>query len=117
MSRQPQRDWRTELGRHEARAAHEVFGDQMSLFRLLLRVITLPFWLPFYLLKVIKRRRELRAFVSAKAENRFVNESLSRDIALAWVEEHPQEYPYGEYDPGFRKLHLNVKGMIERNMR
>ena len=117
MSRQPQRDWRTELDRQEARAAHEVFGDQMSLFRLLFRVITLPFWLPFYLLKVIKRRRELRTFVSAKAENRFVNESLSREIALAWVEEHPQEYPYGEYDPGFPKFRRRVKGMVERNRR
>ncbi len=117
MSRQPQRDWRSELGRHEARAAHEVFSDQMSLFRLLLRVITLPFWLPFYLLKVIRRRRELRTFVSEKVRNRLVNESLSREIAIAWVGEHPQEYPYGEYDPGFRKLHLNVKGMIERNRR
>jgi hypothetical protein len=117
MSREPHRDWRSELGRHEARAAHEVFGDQMSLFRLLLRVITLPFWLPFKLLKVIRRRRELRTFVSEKVRNRLVNESLSREIALAWVEEHPQEYFYGEYDPGFRKLHLNVKGMIERNRR
>ena len=117
MSKQPHHDRRSELDRHWARVTHEVFGDQMSLFILLLRVITLPLWLPFYLLKVIRRRRELRIFVSGKARNRLVNESLIHEIALAWVEEHPQEYPYGEYDPGFRKFRLRVKGMIERDRR
>ena len=102
MSRQPRGDWRAEVGRHEGRAAREAFGDQMSLFRLLLRVITLPFWLPFYLLGVINQRRAVKAFVIDRARNRLVNDELIHEITLAWVEGDPETYPLGEYDPAFR---------------
>ena len=114
MSREPRRDWRAEIGRHEGRAAHEAFGDQMSLLRILVRVVLLPFWLPFYILGVIKKRREIKAFVIDRARNRLVNDDLIREITLAWVEGHPDEYPLGEYDPEFRKLSRRFRGMIER---
>ena len=117
MSRELYHDWRSELARHEGRASLEEVSAQAFIFGLLFRVITLPFWLPFKLLKVTRRRRELRTFVSEKARNRLVNESLIHEIALAWVEENPQEFPYGEYDPGFRKFRLRVKKMIERDRR
>ena len=113
MSRQPRGDWRAEVGRHEGRAAREAFGDQMSLFRLLLRVITLPFWLPFYLLGVINQRRAVKAFVIDRARNSLVNDELIHEITLAWVEGDPETYPLGEYDPAFRKLSRRFKGIIQ----
>ena len=113
MSREPRGDWRAEVGRHEGRAAREAFGDQMSLFRLLLRVIFLPFWLPFYLLGVMNQRRAAKAFVIGKARNRLVNDELIHEITLAWVEGHPETYPLGEYDPAFRKLSRRFKGIIQ----
>ena len=113
MSREPQRDWRAEIGRHEGRVAHEVFGDQMSLLRLLLRLITLPVWLPFYLYGVAKRRRETKVFVLERARNRFVDDALVNEIALAWAESHPDEYPLGEYDPGLGKLRQRFRRIIE----
>ena len=113
MSREPRGDWRAEVGRHEGRAAREAFGDQMSLFRLLLRVIFLPFWLPFYLLGVMNQRRAVKAFVIGKARNRLVNDELIHEITLAWVEGHPETYPLGEYDPAFRKLNRRFKGIIQ----
>ncbi len=117
MSREPQRDWRAEVGRHEGRAAHEVFGDQMSLIRLLLRLITLPIWLPFYLYGVAKRRRVTKEFVLERARNRLVDASLINEIALAWAEAHPEEYPLGEYDPGLGKLRSRFRRIIERDRR
>ena len=117
MSREPYHDWRSELARHDGRASLEEVSAQAFIFRLLFRVITLPFWLPFKLLKVIRRRKELSTFVLSNARNRLVNDSLIHEIALAWVEENPQEFPYGEYDPGFRKFRLRVKKMVERERR
>ena len=42
MSRQPDRDWRSELARHDVRASHENLSTQVSIFRFILRVIFLP---------------------------------------------------------------------------
>ena len=117
MSREPRRDWRAEIGRHEGRAAHEAFGDQMSLLRLLVRVILLPFWLPFYIFGVIKKRREIKAFVLERARNRLVSDLLVNEIAVAWAEANPDEYPLGEYDPGLAKLRPRFRRVIEGERR
>ena len=117
MSREPRRDWRAEIGRHEGRAAHEAFGDQMSLLRLLVRVILLPLWLPFYIFGVIKKRREIKAFVLERARNRLVSDLLVNEIAVAWAEANPDEYPLGEYDPGLAKLRPRFRRIIEGERR
>ena len=117
MSREPRRDWRAEIGRHEGRAAHEAFGDQMSLLRLLVRVVLLPFWLPFYILGVINKRREIKAFVLERARNRLVSDLLVNEIAVEWAEAHPDEYPLGEYDPGLAKLRPRFRRIIEGERR
>ena len=117
MSREPRRDWRAEIGRHEGRAAHEAFGDQTSLLRILVRVVLLPFWLPFYLLGVIKKRREIKAFVLERARNRLVSDLLVNEIAVAWAEANPDEYPLGEYDPGLAKLRPRFRRVIEGERR
>ncbi len=117
MSRQPDRDWRSELARHDVRASHENVNTQISIFRFILRVIFLPVWLPFYLYGVAKRRRVTREFVLERAKNRLIDASLIDEIALAWAEAHPDDYPLGEYDPGLGKLRRQFKRIIESDRR
>ena len=118
MSREPQRDSRAEMvGLYEGRATHELIGDQMSLLRLLLRLITLPVWLPFYLFKVVRRRRVMKEFVLERAKNRLISDSLVNEIALAWAEAHPDDFPLGEYDPGLGKLRSRFKDIVASERR
>ena len=117
MSREPHRDWRSELARHDARASHENLSTQVSIFRFILRVIFLPVWLPFYLYGVAKRRREMKEFVLERAKNRLLDHALIDEIALAWAEAHPEDYPLGEYDPGLSKLRNRFRRIIERDRR
>ena len=117
MSREPHRDWRSELARHDVRASHENLRTQVSIFRFILGVIFLPIWLPFYLYGVANRRKVTREFVLARSKNRLINASLIDEIALAWAEAHPEEYPLGEYDPGLGKLRSQFKRIIESDRR
>ena len=113
MSRQPDRDWRSEVARLDASASHENLSTQVSIFRFILRVIFLPVWLPLYLYGVVKRRRVMKEFILGRARNRFVDDALINEIALVWAEAHPDEYPLGEYDPGLGKLRQRFRRIIE----
>ncbi len=117
MSRQPDRDWRSEAARHDARASHENLSTQVAIFRFILRVIFLPVWLPFYLYGAMRRRREMQEFVLERAKNRLVDNSLVNEITLAWAEAHQEEYPLGEYDPGLGKLRSRFRRIIESERR
>ena len=117
MSREPQRDWRSEVARLDTSASHENLSTQVTIFRWILRLIFLPFWLPFYLYGVAKRRRVMKEFVMERARNRLVDASLVSEIALAWAEAHPEEYPLGEYDPELGKLCSRFSGIIESDRR
>ena len=113
MSREPRRDWRSEVARLDASASHENLSTQVAIFRFLLRVVFLPVWLPLYLYGAAKRRRELKEFVLERARNRFVDSALVNEIALAWAEAHPDDYPLGEYDPGLGKLRRRFRRIVE----
>ena len=117
MSREPDRDWRSEVARLDVSASRENLSTQVAIFRFLLRVIFLPIWLPFYVHGVVKRRKEVREFVLERARNRLVDRSLIDEIALAWAEAHPQEYPLGEYDPGLGKLRDRFRRIIDGERR
>ncbi|MXY46604.1 MAG: hypothetical protein F4Y44_06365 [Chloroflexi bacterium] len=117
MSREPQRDWRSEVARLDTSASHENLSTQVSIFRFILRVIFLPVWLPFYFYGMAKRRREMREFVLARAKNRVVDAALINEIALVWAEARPEEYPLGEYDPGLGKLRSRFRRIIESDRR
>ena len=117
MSREPRRDWRSEVARLDTSASHENLQTQVSIFRFVLRVIFLPIWLPFYVHGVVKRRREVSEFVLERARNRLVEQSLIDEIALAWAEAHPEEYPLAEYDPGLGKLRRRFRRIIEGDRR
>ena len=98
-----------EGGRLYGRAAHDQLSDTVSVFKLLFRVVTLPVWLPRLLWSKYRRGREMDEFALKMAERR----ADEREIALAWVEGHSIEYPFGEYDPGFAKLQRRFRRVLE----
>lgn len=117
MSYDPRNDWRTHLGRHEGRAAHEALSDQVTFWRVVFRVLGFPIWFPFYLRRVERRRREMAGFALERAKNRLVDDTLAREIALAWVKAHADRYPLAEYDPRLPKLQQRFRSMLERGKR
>ena len=117
MAREPDRDWRSEVARLDTSASHENLQTQVTIFRWILRLIFLPFWLPFYLYGVARRRRVMKEFVLERARNRVVDTALVNEIALAWAEAHLVDYPLGEYDPGLGKLRGRFRRIIESDRR
>lgn len=59
----------------------------------------------------------MQEFVLERAKNRLVDQSLVNEIALAWAEAHPDDYPLGEYDPGLSKLRQRFRRIIESDRR
>ena len=107
--------WRGELGRMEGRAAHDTLSDQVTAFRLLFRLLLFPFWLPFYLLRVQRRRKEMIVFALEQSKNKFRSEGLAEEISIAWVKMKSNRYPLGEYDPRLPKVRRTFQTILERN--
>ena len=104
VSTQPPTDRQAAAGRAEGQVARELAHHQAGAAKLLFRIIALPFWLPFYLVGVIKQRRGMAEFVREQSEGRVADDALGREIALAWVAQHSERYPHGQYDRRFDKL-------------
>ena len=107
-------DWRAELGRHEGRAAHEAFNDQMSVLRFVIKLVTLPVRVPLYVRRIILRRRDMIRFAQERSMDRLVSDELAREVSLQWVKAHPRRYPLGEYDPRLAKLQRTFECMMRR---
>ena len=101
--------------RNQTMAAHSEFEDWRSLSRLVFRLVILPGWLPFRGWKIIKRRRRMTEFATERAMNVIVNDSVAREITIEWVENHPSDYPLGEYDPKVMKLQRAFEKILERH--
>ena len=99
-----------EVGRMQNRALQSHRGDSALVFRAILKALTLPFWLPFWILKRYRIRREMIAM-----GRRWQGHGLSyREMAVRWAERFPQEYPLGEYDPGMSKLEARFRKLLEK---
>ena len=107
--------WRGELGRMEGKAAHDTLSDQVNAFRVLFRLLLSPFWLPFYLLRVQRRRKEMIAFALEQSKNSIPSERLAEEISIAWVKMKPDRYPLGEYDPRLSKVRRTFESILGRN--
>ena len=107
--------WRGELGRMEGKAAHDTLSDQVSAVRVLFRLLLIPFWLPFYLVGVQRRRKEMIAFALEQSKNRFPSEGLAEEISIAWVKMKSDRYPLGEYDPRLPKVRRTIQSILDRN--
>jgi len=114
MSHDPRNDWRYELATHEGLAAHAALSDQTDAFRLLLRLPFLILMIPFYLLRTLKRRREMREFVIERAWNRAVTDDMIKEIAIEWTQLHSDRYPLEQYDPKLPKLTQTFKKTLAK---
>ncbi len=107
--------WRGELGRMEGKAAQDTLSDQVIAVRILFRLLLIPFWLPFYLLGVHRRRKEMIAFALQHARNRVTSEGLAEEISIAWVKMKPDRYPLAEHDPRLPKVRRTFQSILDRN--
>ena len=101
-------------GTSEGRIAHSAMDDMVLAPRLLFRLITLPIWLPYRGWKIIKRRRQMAEFAAIQARNLIMGDRAVREITLAWVKDHPEDYVLGEYDPRVPKLQRTFKKILTR---
>lgn len=107
--------WRGELGRMEGKAAHDTLSDQVTAFRFFFRLLLIPFWLPFYLVRVQRRRKEMIAFAMEHSKNMVPHEGLAEEVSIAWVKMKSDRYPLGEYDPRLSKLRRTFQSILDRN--
>ena len=84
---------------------------------LLLRIVILPIWFPFYCWRVRKRRREMKEFAAGRARNRIINDVVVRTTTLDWIRDHPADFPFGEHDPRVLELERTFKKMLTRRRR
>ena len=99
-----------EVGRMQNRALGSHRGDTMLVFRAILKALTLPFWIPFWLLKRYRIRREM-----IRMGQHWQGRGLScREMAIRWVEQFPREYAPGEYDPRLPKLETRFRKLLEK---
>ena len=103
------------IGQSQGMAARSQLADQAIMAKLFFRLIFLPIWLPFRVWSMIKRKRQINAFVLARAENVVViTDEVVREITVEWVEAHPGDYPLGDYDPKVMKLQRSFKKILDR---
>ncbi len=107
--------WRGELGRMEGKAAHDTLSDQVSAFRIFFRLLLIPFWLPFYLVGVQRRRKEMIAFALEQSKNRISSEGLAEEIGIAWVRMKSDRYPLAEYDPRLPRVRRTFQSILDRS--
>ena len=88
------------------RALDSHFSDSMFVFRMILKALTLPFWL-------IKRHRIRQDMI--RMGKHWQKRGLScREMAVRWAERIPHEYPLGEYDPRVPKLETRFRNFLEK---
>ena len=85
--------------------------DDIAFFlKVALKTLTLPLWLPFWLAMRYRTRRRMILLCDHWEER-----GLScREMAVRWAELHPDEYPFGEYDPRVRKLEARFRKLLEK---
>ena len=103
------------VGRSQGMAAHSQLEDMSMLPKLIFRLVILPCWLPYKGWKIIKRRRQMAEFATARARNVIVNDRVVTEITLEWIEDHPADYAFGMYDPKVPKLQRAFKKILERH--
>ncbi len=100
-----------EGGRLYSRALDSHFSDSMFVIRIVLKALTLPFWLPFWLGKRYRIRQDMVRMGRSWQES-----GLSyREMAVRWAEQLPHEYPLGEYDPRVGKPETQFRKLLEKH--
>ena len=77
---------------------------------MILKALTLPFWVPFWLIKRHRIRQDM-----IRMGKHWQERGLScREMAVRWAERIPHEYPLGEYDPRVPKLETRFRKLLEK---
>lgn len=105
------RDPRGELGKHEGRAAADQLSDSVSVIRFLLHAAAFPIWIPLMLYRRQQRHRRMVGFSQSLAVR---GAKDTREIAIRWALEHPDDYVLGEYDPKIRKAEKEFRKILRR---
>jgi hypothetical protein len=105
----------TASSKHLSAAQHDTLSDQVAAVRLVFRVLAFPIWAPLYVLKRLKRRREMTAFASDYVRGRVHSDRFANEIALEWITNHPGEFVLGEYDPKLPALRRTFVKILNRN--
>jgi len=88
--------------------------DRVIFTKLLFRLIGLPIWLPYKGWKTIQRKRQMTEFAIAHADNvAAITDDVVREVTLEWVENHPSDFAFGEYDPKVMKVQRTFKKILE----
>ena len=99
-----------EGGRLYGRSLDSQFRDTVSIYSLIAKGLTLPFWLPFRIIGFYRTRKKM-----TMAGQHWRERGLSyREMAVRWAERFPQEYPLGEYDPSVMKLEVRFRKLLEK---
>ncbi len=105
-------DPRGDFGRLEGKAAHDLLSDNVTFFRLIIRVVLLPIWLPMLLYRRRQRHAEMVYFSQSLAVR---GAKDAREVAVRWALEHPSDYVLGEYDPALRKVEKRFRKILRRH--
>jgi hypothetical protein len=98
--------------RAESKALAKQQSEAVGVLKPFFRVLTFPLRLPFSLWLNQRWKRKMVAFAEAFME-KGVNEH--RQIALEWIAAHPEEYPWGEYDPRLPKLQESFRKILNQS--
>ena len=109
MSTPPPTDPRRAAGKTNRQVASDTLRHEAGAAKLLFKLITLPFWMPFSLARGLKERREIRAFIIEQAPGQPITNALIKDLTIGWAERNPQRYPHGRYDRKFDRLKVRFE--------
>ena len=111
MPNRPPTDPHRTGGRPTGYAAGETIRRYFTIARLLFKLITVPFWAPFFLASGMKERRRIRAFIIEQIGDQPIGNALIRDLTIAWIEQNPQDYPHGQHDRKFDRLKFRFESV------
>ena len=86
------------------------FGNAMT------RLLLLPIWLPYWYWNKQKNTREMKEFIVAGISGRVADDELRRQLALKWVELHPGDFVFGEYDPKLPQLEATFQRIFNETL-
>jgi len=104
------------LARGDVKAAARIQAEELqwvkSFLGIFSRLLIFPIWLAVVLWLKQRRKRKMVEFTRAVTVKGITG---PRAIALEWIAAHPDQYPWGEYDPTLPKLQETFRKILARS--